>query len=375
MKDPSDISLIDDLSFETGYIITPVLSNISSIRKLIKKNYTQEAENNLDFEHSEKNTLYQDNDSILIELEKYYEEIKGNKNPKTQFENEINDISVENHGNDKQDPQLGNATDKIDKDVSSSLNNNLAPSRKLNFKNQIVNGNSYIAPIEAINSINEILISGKSDTKKDSKKEPFNQQNNNKHDVDSTSYSTKDFINNDEKASEIKIDNILSFNADNSSSHVSANVESIIQRETANDNTTLKPTTTRTILIVDNSKTMASVIASTLEKNNYNVMQVGDAISALAKINDTKPDLILIEIAIPHMSGYQLCKILKRNNLTKDIPIILMSGKEKMLSKIRSKLLGAKCYITKPFGLSTLLNLVEQYAHETKPSQNEINIF
>ncbi len=114
------------------------------------------------------------------------------------------------------------------------------------------------------------------------------------------------------------------------------------------------------ILIVDKSVTMQRVMTQTLEKIGYNVVNSDNAIDAISKINNSKPDLIVIDIKLPHMDGYQLCKTIKKNADTKDIPIVMLSGKDGILDKMKGKMAGANAYITKPFKPNRLTSIIEE---------------
>lgn len=118
----------------------------------------------------------------------------------------------------------------------------------------------------------------------------------------------------------------------------------------------------RSILIVDVSPTVQKIMRITLERAGYRVSAAGDGMQALAKINEAIPDLIFVDIKLPHMDGYQLCKVVKSHGLTKDIPVVMLSGKLGVLDKMKVKMSGASDYITKPFGADSLVEAVEKYA-------------
>ena len=116
-----------------------------------------------------------------------------------------------------------------------------------------------------------------------------------------------------------------------------------------------------TVLIVDDSPTVRKIVAVTLERQGYRVLAASGAIEALARINEALPDLILLDIAMPHMDGYQLCKLIKGNTLTKSVPVVMLSGKDGFFDKVRGRMTGATHYITKPFEPATLIEAVQKY--------------
>ncbi len=121
----------------------------------------------------------------------------------------------------------------------------------------------------------------------------------------------------------------------------------------------------QTILVVDDSPTIQKIVAITLERNGYQVVTASNATQALAKLNEVLPNLIFLDINLPHMDGYQVCKIIKANDLTKDIPVVMLSGKDGFFDKVRGRLAGATDYITKPFEPSTLIRAVEKYSEQS----------
>ncbi len=117
----------------------------------------------------------------------------------------------------------------------------------------------------------------------------------------------------------------------------------------------------KTILIVDDSATVRKLISGKLEKCGLEVMCAVDGMDALEKINEAIPDLILLDITMPRMDGYQVCKLIRGNEATKDVPIVMISGKDGFFDKVRGRMAGTTGYITKPFGPEALMKTVESY--------------
>lgn len=115
------------------------------------------------------------------------------------------------------------------------------------------------------------------------------------------------------------------------------------------------------ILVVDDSPTVRKLISGKLEKSGHEVICAVDGVDALAKINEIVPDLILLDITMPRMDGYQVCKMIRGNEQTKDVPVVMISGKDGFFDKVRGKMAGTTGYITKPFGPETLMKTVETY--------------
>jgi CheY-like chemotaxis protein len=117
----------------------------------------------------------------------------------------------------------------------------------------------------------------------------------------------------------------------------------------------------RKILVVDDSPTVRKLISGKLEKCGHEVICAVDGVDALEKINELTPDLVLLDITMPRMDGYQVCKLIRNNDATKDVPVVMISGKDGFFDKVRGRMAGTTGYITKPFGPETLMKTVESY--------------
>ena len=115
------------------------------------------------------------------------------------------------------------------------------------------------------------------------------------------------------------------------------------------------------IMVVDDSATVRKLISGKLEKSGHDVVCAVDGIDALDKIKEFIPDLILLDIMMPQMDGYQVCKFLRGNEATKNVPIVMISGKDGFFDKVRGRMSGTTGYITKPFGPEALMKTVESY--------------
>ena len=120
-------------------------------------------------------------------------------------------------------------------------------------------------------------------------------------------------------------------------------------------------TAAKKILVVDDSPTVRKLISGKLEKCGHEPIAAVDGMDALAKINEVIPDLILLDITMPRMDGYQVCKLIRSNDATKDVPVVMISGKDGFFDKVRGKMAGTTNYITKPFGPETLMKAVNEY--------------
>ncbi len=116
-----------------------------------------------------------------------------------------------------------------------------------------------------------------------------------------------------------------------------------------------------TILAVDDSPTIQKIISMSLTKYGHQVITAGNGLEALNRLKEVVPDVILSDITMPHMDGYQLCKMIRGNATTRQIPVIMLSGKDGIFDKLRGKMVGATAYITKPFETDKLLQTIDMH--------------
>ena len=117
----------------------------------------------------------------------------------------------------------------------------------------------------------------------------------------------------------------------------------------------------KTILVVDDSPTVRKLISGKLEKAGHAVVCAVDGVDGLAKIEEHLPDLVLLDITMPRMDGYEVCKQIRANAAAKDLPVVMISGKDGFFDKVRGRMAGSTGYITKPFGPETLMKALETY--------------
>jgi len=115
------------------------------------------------------------------------------------------------------------------------------------------------------------------------------------------------------------------------------------------------------VLVVDDSPTVRKIVQLTLQREHMQVVTAADGLSALAAVADASPDLILLDIMLPRMDGYNICQVIRKNLAYRDLPIIMLSGKDGIFDKMRGRLAGSSDYITKPFDSSDLVQTVKRY--------------
>ena len=118
----------------------------------------------------------------------------------------------------------------------------------------------------------------------------------------------------------------------------------------------------RKILIVDDEKNIADIIAFNLKKEGYQVIKAGDGEEGVKMAMEENPDLILLDIMMPKMDGYEACKKIREK---KNTPIIMLTARAEELDKVLGLELGADDYVTKPFGVRELMARVKANLRKT----------
>ncbi len=109
------------------------------------------------------------------------------------------------------------------------------------------------------------------------------------------------------------------------------------------------------ILVVDDSRMNRMVLSKSLSREGYDLVEAENADAALKILDFRKPELILLDVVMPEMSGFDLCQILKQRESTKEIPIIFITSLDSTEDKIKGLELGAVDFITKPFNTAEIL--------------------
>jgi len=114
------------------------------------------------------------------------------------------------------------------------------------------------------------------------------------------------------------------------------------------------------ILVVDDEIRVLTVIQKRLESSGYEVITAMDGNEALLKARGENPDLIILDLILPKLNGYQVCSILKRDSFYKQIPILMLTARTQEKDVDEGMRVGADAYMTKPFKNEILLGQIEQ---------------
>ncbi len=114
------------------------------------------------------------------------------------------------------------------------------------------------------------------------------------------------------------------------------------------------------VLVVEDSPPQREMISSLLKDSGLSVTSAGDGIEALEQIQQDRPDIVVLDIVMPRMNGYELCRRLKDNPKTKELPIVMCSTKGEEFDRYWGMRQGANAYIAKPFQPQELVSTVRK---------------
>ncbi len=121
----------------------------------------------------------------------------------------------------------------------------------------------------------------------------------------------------------------------------------------------LSQTTKSTIMVIDDDPHMVTLLRARLEQREFNVMCAYSGLQALADLEKQKPDLILLDIIMPEMDGFEVLRRLKAATETSSIPVILLSARDQLKDISTGYEIGADHYITKPFTNTHLMTVID----------------
>jgi twitching motility two-component system response regulator PilG len=115
------------------------------------------------------------------------------------------------------------------------------------------------------------------------------------------------------------------------------------------------------VMVIDDSKTIRRTAETLLKKEGFEVITATDGFEALSLIADHQPDLILLDIMMPRLDGYQTCALIKHHRVFRHTPVVMLSSKDGLFDRARGRVVGSDNYITKPFTREELLSVIGQH--------------
>ncbi len=127
-------------------------------------------------------------------------------------------------------------------------------------------------------------------------------------------------------------------------------------------------TNVKTILVVDDEPTLVATLKYNLERESYRVLEAADGEAALAAARSGRPDLIVLDLMLPGLSGLEVCRILRKETR---VPIIMLTAKDAEVDKVVGLETGADDYVTKPFGMPELMARVRALLRRAEPAEDD----
>ncbi|MEA5532593.1 response regulator [Crocosphaera sp. XPORK-15E] len=145
------------------------------------------------------------------------------------------------------------------------------------------------------------------------------------------------------------------------------------QSQPSSIQTKKKSSSTPIVACIDDSRTVQRHIQKTLEFAGYKTLSLTDPTLCLTTLGRYQPVLILMDINMPQINGYELCQILQKSSKLREIPIIMLTGREGIIDRVRAKLIGVDHYLTKPCDPKELIEVIQSLAPQKSvniPRQN-----
>jgi len=122
---------------------------------------------------------------------------------------------------------------------------------------------------------------------------------------------------------------------------------------------------TRRVLVVDDELYIRNILDFALNSEGYEVITAADGEQALKKAVDLLPDLIVLDVMMPKLDGFEVCRAIKGKDETKHIPVILLTARDKEADRQRGQEVECDAYLTKPFSPNKLAEMVHRFLNSS----------
>jgi two-component system, OmpR family, alkaline phosphatase synthesis response regulator PhoP len=131
----------------------------------------------------------------------------------------------------------------------------------------------------------------------------------------------------------------------------------------------------RKILAVDDERHIVRLVQVNLERAGYQVVTAFDGKEALEKVASEQPDLVVLDVMMPYLDGFGVLQELRKNNATRDLPVIMLTAKAQDADVFRGWQSGVDCYLTKPFNPMELISFVKRIFASLSESENGDKVY
>lgn len=125
------------------------------------------------------------------------------------------------------------------------------------------------------------------------------------------------------------------------------------------------------ILVVDDDPDVVEAVGVVLEDDGYRVETATDGPAALKSVLEAPPDLIVLDVRMPRLNGWEFCEIVRRQSHTRDVPVLFLTGRGEMRDQITAMQVGGSGHLRKPFRIEDLRDKVRALTRETKTQGGE----
>ena len=127
------------------------------------------------------------------------------------------------------------------------------------------------------------------------------------------------------------------------------------------------------ILLVDDEPDLVQTVIVRLEASGYEVVPAYDGQQALILFKQSKPDLVILDLMLPRLDGYKVCRLLKFGERTRNVPVLILSARTQREDVNLAKECGANAYLTKPFEAKVLLEKIRELLEATQKKDEDKN--
>ena len=128
---------------------------------------------------------------------------------------------------------------------------------------------------------------------------------------------------------------------------------------------------TARVLVVDDDPEVVDAVSEALQGDGYRVETATDGASALKSVLEAPPDLIVLDVRMPNLNGWEFCEIVRRQSHTRDVPVLFLTGRGEMRDQITAMQVGGSGHLRKPFRIEDLRDKVRALTRETKTQGGE----
>ncbi|BHH85160.1 response regulator [Desulforhopalus sp. 52FAK] len=134
------------------------------------------------------------------------------------------------------------------------------------------------------------------------------------------------------------------------------------------------PSGAKTILVIEDSNTSRKVISMVLTRQGYNIVEATTGGEAISRLVDVMPDLVLLDVMLPDMDGYQVLSEIRSSARLKDVPVVMLTGKRGSTDRMKGLSSGANEYLTKPFDPAKLVKVLDRFVKSTTAKTAKVSV-